>query len=456
MKKILSLITLLTLVLALGILLTSCGGISVDDVKEDTSEFLADSTDKTIEFFLDDDKALSENFKNSDEINGSKIYLDLPAGLVGGSELEFSLTTIGKDDKSSATLVLDMNGEKYSADMYHNESGIAVKGPSLFGFDDVLLINPESIGEKLLDSDLMKALGFSSENEGSELASPVWTKLLSKINIEELTEKIQKTVTPEILEEEYEGENCIVITYKIDSNTVFDVLDLLKDEAKEAMPDYKEELDNAVAEIKREFEEDSDISVEIKSVINAKTSVFAYTSIEGNVMVDDDRYEFDLITTVSENEIKTELSATVDGDKIGAEIVIEQAVEEKESIYTAKINVTEGGKSTEVASLKFTYQKDNGDFTLNISTDTPTPITLNGKIESSSSKTAVVISSVKYQNVTVDITLGIELLRNAKPMEMPEGAKDITEITEAEWLEIFEKAYTSPLGELIHRLESVA
>ena len=454
MKKILSLVTLLTLVLALGILLTSCGGISVDDVKEDTSEFLADSTDKTIEFFLNDDKALSENFKNSDEINGSKIYLDLPAGIVGPSQTGFSLTAIKGDNKSSATLLLNIEGQTYTADMYQNESGIAVSGPSLFGFDDVLLINPENITEKIFDSDLAKLFGIDKAALPDSV-SGILSSIGTGINFEEILTKIQGSVTPEIAEEDYEGQSCITVTYKIDNLTVKKVMNTLVEEIGKTFPEYEEQLPTVTAEMDKMLE-NVEFAIEIKSAINAKTSVFAYTSIAGDVKVEDDTYEFSLITTVSENEIKTVLSANLDGERTEGELVIAQTLDDKKSVYTLTVNTVENGKSTEVASLKFTYQKDNGDFTLTISTGTPTPITLNGKIESSSSKTAVVISSVKYQNVTVDITLGIEFLRNAKPMEMPEGAKDITEITEAEWLEIFEKAYTSPLGELIHRLESVA
>lgn len=460
MKKILSLILVLAMILSFALIFTSCSGsgsesesgdeaLTVEAVKENAPAAILSATEKTTANFYSDDKALADILNTPlSDINGAEVYfngesLGLPA---------FTLTAVGAEGKSSAELLLSMGGKNYTANIYQNSTGIALFGPSLLGVQDALLINPENFIEDFFASDLAKMLGISEDVfESAEMGSvaSILKDLLPKLDFAGIIEKIQKCVAPKVSTADNNGTPCILVTYTIDNATLKNVIDIIATELSEKLTDYADMINQTASDLKTQLDSAAAITVNLDFAINTADSSIAYVSLNGEVTVDGEKVEFDLTTTYTENEIKSVATVTADGETATATGTVTQKIEDGKSTYTLTGSSTMNGETETFTAATFEYTADTNAYVFTVEIPEEGSAVVKGTLLNTDSEITFAVNSFKMGPHTVDLNAGIKLLKNASVEEMPEGAKDITEITEAEWAEIMGEFTQSPLFAII-------
>ena len=455
MKKILSLILVLAMTLSLSLVFTSCFGgdeLSVDGVKENVKDTIISATEKTNDYFLGDDEALSGilNVPASD-INGAQIYFDgktfgLPA---------LTLTAAGTEDKSSMELLIGMGDQNYTANVYQNSTGIALFGPSLFGVQSALLVDPENFMDDFFSSDLAKMLGISEDMfDAPEMNSTVSSllPLLAEFDFAGIIEKIQNSVTPAVSAIDYNGTACILITYTINNETIKSVIDIIATEISQKLTDYADMINQAVTELKTQLDSTATFTASFNIAVKAADSIVAYDSFNLDVTVSGEAVSLDITTTYAENEIKTVADVTADGKTATGTLTLAQKIADGKSTYTCTLTATAEGKTETVATASFEYTANNGAYVFTFAVPMQQSLTVNGTLANTENDVTFAISSIKYGVYAFDVTASIKLLKNAEVKEMPEGAKNITEITEAEWAEIMGEFTESPLFAIISEM----
>ena len=463
MKKLLSIILVLSMLLTSCILLASCGDVRAKDVEKDAYTTISAAMQNTSESFFANDakaeKALEKALKC-----GALSFSFESDELMGGD-----LTKIGETlyvDTKNEKLVSDVSviydGKTLGALIYLDENGLKLKSESVFGSDKALALNISTLKEKLKGSTLAELIGL--DDETADQLIEVFNNLEAELeadseeNLEKAKEfynEILALCNQTVAEEKIEKTKYVVVTYTINNEALKAIIGKYAEFVGEYYPEemtaeMKAELDKSIEELDAMV----DVVLNAKLYINRKANAISKIAIDGTITSEgDEKGEIAAEINFSETEIKATASISIPNEEsMSAEVLITKEEKDGNVTYSLSADAKTGSVSIDLVKASYTYEK-NGNITLKA--DIYNDVYDRAKIELKGNM-AVTKDEVKLEFNS--LTFGEEALTfkatfSAKAMSeipaAPSDAKDVIELTEEDWMEIVEGIQNSELGKII-------
>lgn len=463
MKKILSIILVLSMLLTSCLLLISCSKVSVKDVEKDAYTTISAAMQNTSESFFeknaDAEKALEKALKcgaftlsfESDELMGGDL-----------TKISETFYVDSKNEKFVSDTSVTYNGKALCALLFLDEAGLKLKSQSILGSDKALAINVSSIKENLKGSTLAEILGLTDEDvaEIIEVINNIESEL--KSNSEENLEKAKEFYNElyalcgqTVTEEKIEKDKYVVVTYTINNEAIKAIINKYVEFMSEYYPedmteDLEEEIDAAIAEI----DETVDVAINAKLYINRKANEITKITFDGSfTSFSNEKAEINAEISFSETEIKATASASLPSEEsMSAEMLIQKEKKDGNTTYTLSIDAKTGSVQIDLLNASYTSAKD-GSITVkaDIYSDVYDRMTfeLKGKLTSAKNEMNLEFSSLKLNDETYTFKATFSAKAMSEIIASPSDAKDVMELTEDEWMEIAEEIQNSELGKII-------
>ncbi len=496
MKRIFSILLVISLLLSLATVFASCGAVSQKDMEENPQHVLSDAMTESINVFFDDKAGIGPILKKSQKMGKYTISF-ADDELMGGEITKITETIYSASDKKqfvSETKVV-YNGEEINASVYCNNAQLAVSSESIFGSDIALLFDPLTFIERFAESGLAELTGmdsdslnriietvkiandkglFDAERCGKELQE-LCNDLIDDMNMTVGTEKIENG---EGKEEEY-----IVSTYTISNSTVKKMANTLYDYAIDIVEEFIQTEDYDSNAIRAEFDEflaemdnNLDMNVSVKTYVSSKEGILYLVKMDGALTVieheyeyeyNEDTYEVESVLTNTKRtdfEIYAELRCTSDEITFRADIENDDNIKNVDAVlqkevnggnvgYKLNINVTDGAVTVKVINASYQYE-DDGDITITVNipkevAGSDIKMVLMGDVNVDADKVTLEFDSLQVGKEIYDFKLILSVEAVDSIPEFPDDAEDIVDISKDEWEKIAEDIQNSDFGRLI-------
>ncbi len=483
MKKILSVILILSMLAACLLVMSSCGKVSERDLKNDPYAVIDEAMDKSMNEFFSDEAGLGAVVKKASD--KGKYTISFAGDDILGGELTKIVETIYFDKKNNAVVSdteIVYNGETLSALIYGQKDKLALESNTLFGSSTALLFDLKTFNEKFEKSDLAELLGVDKDDikDVKELLNTLLDD--EAFDVEANQEKIEKlcnelyammdqTVSTEKIKDADGNEiKCLVSKYTVTNENLKKILKHVFDFAMEEMGDItlsdgnrdmseiREEFDEIIAEL----DENLDVDLKMSIYINSKSGALYKMTIDGNVTEKDDFNGNVVGTNCKINSemlfTDTEMSFTacveVGDETVTADVSVKKEVDGKNVKYELSAKVGSGSVEMNLINAVYEYKKD-GSITVDIklpkelsSEGIPSKITLSGNVEVEKKSAEISFNSLMLDDESFDFDLSIKIEAVDNIPQIPSGAKDIVDITEDEWAKIVEGIENGPLADI--------
>ncbi len=494
MKKLLSVLLILSMLVTSVALLASCAKVSEKDMEKDPHEVISDSLEKSMSTFFSDEAGINEVLKKV--ASKGKYTLTLEGGDLLDGELSKITSTVYVDKKANSSVIeagVVYGGETLSGTVYAdgNKNNIAVAGKDILGSDIAILFDPKTFVEKFASSALADMMGieggdidaivdsiktvFDEKKNGNEYYAEKIKELCNK-----LYEAMDLTVSAEKLEnEEGKIKEYIISTYSITNENFKEMAKLVYDFmvemaaidslAGETDPEgLKAEFDEALAEL----DKDLALDLEISLYVDAKAGNIYKIELDGTIGTRETDYEWDeelgeLVEvlgeivphdfnaelTFTENEIALDVRFNAEGQDVAIDVDLTKEAKKGNVEYELVANVTLGSVTMKLLEATYEYEK-NGDITIEIGvpaelTGEALNIKVEGHLEVEKNSAKLEIETLKAGDEVVDLGLVLSAEAVDSIPEIPADAKDVVDITESEWEKIAEGISNSKLGDII-------
>lgn len=458
MKRSLSLILVLCMLLAACFAFSSCGKVTPKDVEKNAQATMSEAMDNTTSEFFGDDIGLKEMVKSALKSGSVTLAFEGKENDIG-LDLNVSETLYcnAKDKEYVSDTTVTFDGETLNALVYVDKNGVALNSPSVLGSNKTLLLNPATLASGLEGSFLSEMLfgGDRSDEDMDQIVSLLGTinneyqKFFdkdAKENREEELNEIYALLGQTVAKESIDDVDCVAITYTITNSTVKAVADkLLADMELDA--EMKEELKTEFDEAIEELNENATLNLTVKICIGQKSNKVEKITVGGTVVILEDQpetIEINAELVFGETEIKLTGSILSPDLKGNADVTLKKETKGDNIVYSLVVNAGDGkGASVNALNVTYTYNKGNGAFVLAADVysdgDERVGASVNGTVTVNKDNAKLEITSVTVDGETVNFKLSAIFNKNASMPKVPEGAKDVVTLTEAEWEEIIEE-----------------
>ncbi|MBR2986996.1 MAG: hypothetical protein IKC63_03155 [Clostridia bacterium] len=436
MKKIVSLLLALSMIVSMLISFTSCDAFTLEDIENDPFSALSDSLKESLLRFFDDDYGIDGIV--SDALEHGSTEVSFSSELLG--EVSGVTATLYSDKKESlamASLVATLNGTPYGINAHLSQEGMILDSELLFGTSGAIAILYDSFRERFEESDLAKYLEMNKET-----IAKIKTLILSTADTveESFTEAgetvvaraneflalLKQTITAETLNDEA----CAVITYTVDNDVILAVAEKAMTLA-ELTEDEKEAMRRDLA---LDTLDSRAIDLEAKVYVSLADGYLLKASLTGSAGDKGDEtpgtLEFSL--TFSDEKIALVGSYTADGEPVSMESAIHKTVGDINTRYTFSTTTKIKGKEFTVSPLSFSYNRENRTFKLTLDM-LAGEATLKGAISSSRKEAKIAITDMEMGLISLSFDLSVTFRKGVDVPEAPENTRDIVDMTEAEW-----------------------
>ena len=465
MKKLLSLLLVLSMILTSTVLFSSCSRVSEKDLEKEAADTIKTAASKSVTEFFDMNEDLFE--AAAEAFKGGSVSLSLGGGeaIFGGALGEISETIYFDEDgeKIVSDTEVDIDGEKYSLRLYADDKSIVAGSDNLFGSKKAFSLSLEDLADQLDGSALLEYIGMSQSElvELTELAESI-DKMLSEEkkeaeDIEQIINDALAELEPETDTEDIETADgdvaCRTVTYTLNKSNIKAAAEIL---IKGLMPkgDARDEAIDALDDM---FDEDQTFSAEIKAAVAKKGGRLVMLEMKSKTgySVSGDGYYYErhedstMTLLFGETEISCKIKSKgeyTDSYSETREHTEEYAVkltkEDDGDKVKYKLTAKEDGEAVVTGTL--TYTKDSGKLKLTVDSYGDT-FALEGKITGDKKKATVEVSSVTMDDVTVDLDIKLTFDAEAKMPAKPSNAKDILDMDEDDIEALLEDMENSPL-----------
>lgn len=471
MKKLLSVMLVLSMILASISLLTSCGKVSVKDIEKDAYTTITAAMQNTSESFFED-SAKTERVLN-DALKCGAFSLsfendELHLGALKVGKISETLYVDSKNEKYVSDTSVTLDGKNLGALLFLDKNGIKLKSDSILGSDKALELNIASLKNDLKGSQLAKTLGIS-DDDVTEVIEFIETleKELKKDKKEKLEKikdfynEIYALCNQTATEEKIEKNKYVVVTHTLNNQTLTAVLnkcvEFISEYSPESMTeDLKTSLDEAIANI----DESVEIFICSKTYINQKENRVDKIVLDGSVKNKentDGEAKISAEITFSDAQIKVKAGAEITkGESVSVELTLNKEKTKESTTYSLSVKADTG--SVEIDLLNATYTQAT-DGNIKLKADVYNGVYDRAKLELSG-KLEVTKAEIKleFNSITVnEDTYKFKLMLGAKAISeipaAPENAKDVVKLTEEELAEILGEIQSSELGKLLAGIE---
>ncbi len=488
MKKILSFLLVLCMLVSCCVAFTSCDSIDAKAVEKDPQAALDDATSNRMEEFFSDDAGMGRIIYEA--MRSGSLSLDFQGGKdIWGKDIGINETIYfnQKKDKYVSDTTVTWDEETISARIFVDENGIGFNSESILGNNDTLLVNFSTLAEQFKTSALKDMLDVSSSEMAElqktlDLLNEEYAKLFSEESRKEAEEKskelineiyalLEQTVSEEKLEKGDASLDCVSITYSITNETIKELLKKLKTEIEEVVEDKEDvvtvmhTLDEAIKSI----DDTVDINMSLKVYLNKKNTMLEQISFNGTCILPQDskigsaasldKLSLNLDLTFDDNEITLTGDAKFGDKKFDVNASLVKEVKDRKVSYKLTVNAGDGkGATVNFINAEYAYDKKSGD--LQISADIYSEgterinISLAGSLEVTKSVAKLQFNKLQYSDEDTEKTykfnFAVTFTKSAVMPELPKDAKDIVTMTELEWDALMEDfTENSVLGKLL-------
>ncbi|MBQ8388094.1 MAG: hypothetical protein IJX46_04145 [Clostridia bacterium] len=482
MKKLLSVILAMAMLLSMSVVFTSCGdgetpveAVNPEDIKKNPVKYLGESFNKATEGFMSDDAGIDEIVAGA--LNGGSVNVKWEATeaikeMTGMPQLGIDETLyFGKDFSSLVSdTKLNVAGEEYTAMLYITTSLMAIGGSAIGG--DTYKLDVFNFDKEFADSSLAELLG----EEFVEMYSAMLGEMESffdqlegqaNMTMEEYQKRINRYISA-LKQTVTVSDDSVVISYVIDGDSI----EALVKEVLKDMPDdeNKAMIEESLPQIGASFDM---LGLSMKLDINVSVKTGAVSSIKlygsfGSVATTGGKAEIEAKVTFSADAIKAALEVEFQGETLGVYFDMDKKTEGDSVVYTAKLNVKapagvlgELARDYDILKVTYTYDKKSGNFELKAgitgfvseydeiagkieNSTQEISANLKGSIKKNGESATITLDSVGAMGVSIDIGAAITFNKTATAPAIPENAKDILDITQAD----LEKLMESPIFQL--------
>ncbi|MBQ8416737.1 MAG: hypothetical protein IJX13_07590 [Clostridia bacterium] len=496
MKKILSLLLALTMLLTLG--LTSCSspagegggeqgaGIKLEDAVSKPNTVLNQALLNTgNEFFTDEtgvDAVASEAMKG------------------GSVSISFSGKTVLEGSgisKITETIYANSTAKKYVADtkiemekdaalddlalrLFIDKDGIALQSENeeMLGINGTYKLNLESFINGFKQSPIKDMAGLddamAQETVDTLKEIKAFYDLLFTAPDTYEAEAEGNDVLKALIKTETKEENgSIVITLTINNQTLEAYYEKLADSEQAAevydkimalyatlgafegyvgdMPSYEESHDFMINQMNA-----MTINLTAKFSINAAKGTLTAFDLSGTIAPKEggESVNMSLSFKATDSAITVEAKASADEESFDIKFSVNKAVKDSTTTYTLALDLTQGGEKITPFKIKYAYTKSSGALALtldayNADIDETASMTLKGTVTANKDNAAIEFTSVTAEDVTVNFNLTVAFKKNATMPTVPANAKDLSKMSKAEWEALGESIGNSMLGQMM-------
>ena len=462
MKKLLSILLVLSMLFAIGACFTSCDALSIEDVKNNPVNALWEAEKLAWERFANDDYGIEGVV--TDTLKGGSIELAFAqeALLGAGTAIKATLYT---GDKQAASLLYTEGGKSYTADIFSDENGIIVDIPDLLGGKAVGVFY-NTLKEKLADSALAEMMELPPEAAAELVSMLDEYKATIEASMKDSIEDAEKTANEyldlmkkEITEETVGDELCAVITLTLDNEVLGDVIE----KAVNSLELSEEEKATLLAQFDiNALNEMLSLDVTVKAYIalsDGRLVKFVYggemmpVSDKSARMAAPEEIGFDITLSFTDTAITASGTVTANGESATVSCNLNKTVEEEKSIYTLSASIGAEGVSETIDVLKYTFNKADKTFSLKTEIEGETVI-VKGNVSSTKTTAKIAITEIRAGSIGVELDLSLTFNKDAKAPDAPTDALDVVELTAEEWQSLMTTVQESPLFALIESLLS--
>ena len=464
MKKILSLVLVLCMLVTSCVLFSSCAKVNTKDIEKNPQATLNEAFENMSSDFFTDDADMGKVIKKALESGAVTLSFE-SEDLMGGMLTKISETVYmnEKDKKIVSDTAVTMGGEELAARIFFDKSGIAINSEAILGSNKTLAIKLATLSEKLENSFLATMMELEAEDMAEVKDTIEQIKIAYESGFEEDKKEAEKfanelykllgqTVSTETVElPDGKKVKCAVASYSITNDT----LEAFLKKAYEKYAPDDADADEAVGEMLASLDEAIELNVTAKVYINQKTNKVVKMGIGGSVTakeVDETAtLALDLLFTDKEITVSLDVTDIEEPVSIDAKLTKEEA--DGTVTYKLSVDATSGSVTVNGINASYSYTKKTGDIALNLDIyndgDERIAIELKGKITVTKDEAKIEFTSLKFADTTVAFKLTVGFKATAEIPEVPTDAKDVMDLTEEDWTEIMTEFQGSKLGSLI-------
>ena len=495
MKKILSLVLTLCIILMSCALLSSCSGKSVKakDVEKDAAAVLSDVLENTGNQFFTDDAKLSDIIEKSAKGGSFSVIFESESLLGDISSINETIYMNGKDKEFVSDTVVKYDGQDLAARIFLDKTGLLFNSNAILGSDKTLALNFATLTEKFSDSVLADMLYIPEESRAEveemlEILKGEYEKFFSEdmaeqglAKMNEFLALLKQSVTEAKVSTPDGEKKCVVVSYVINNETITDYINKAIDENYDtivsANPESAETMREDIDEALKQMNETVQIDLRLDLNINKKAGVLASVVLSGDCKVTDEyteeseNYTVNASAVFGDTKIAFDLDMACGAEAVGGEFVITKSEADGVITYDAAVSAYEtdedGKTNTQTPfSLKYAYTKDTGAFTLTVTTEeqtyvfgepvgdpVKTTIKLGGIVKVEKDSAHIEFNTVSFEDFSISFRLAFIFNKNADIPARPTDAIDVVNMTEEQFAEIMTEFSESPLGKIIADLE---
>ncbi len=454
----------------------SCNQVSESAVEKKPAEILSDAISNTFSDFFEEDLGIAKVLEKAKDKSSVNIYFE-SEDLLGGDVTGIGATLYS--DVKNSSYVLNANalykGETLSASAYANKKGFTVAGKSIFGTDDAYTLNFDSFMTNFKGSELANQLSIDDEDIDSVI------KYVEKLE-EDISASVKKnekkykdmmdnicalleqnSSTEEIEDLDGEKIKCIVASYNITNDTFKAAFAHALEVTYGDLETAEKMLEGSVDEIFDDLADEMELNLTAKLYINKKTNKIAKIAVDGKVVSFSTDYFTEEVTkteasvnaelAISDTKMVLSASAGPEGDVYKVKVELNKEKEGKNVTYSLSVDVGQGSAMKTILSGSVAFTED-GKLTvkgaIRITEGIKYEVELNGTFKTTSNSVAFEFTSVKFDDMTVTFKLGIEISSKVSMPKVPSGAKDVLDLTEADWEKIGEDIENSDFAKIFN------
>ncbi len=475
MKKLLSLALVLCMLASLCAVFASCDEVSKKDVTKKPTEVLSEAMSNTYSDFFNDDLGISKVFNKLTDKNSVKVYFE--SDDLMGRDLTRIGATIYSDIKNQKYILeaeAKYKGDPLTALAYLDSKSVTVAGKSIFGNDNAYMLDFSTFTEKFKDSALAGMMDQATLDQLTTILDGFKSSISdsaaeSQKQYIEMMDHVYSLLKQTVSEEEITiGDNkikCVVVSYTIDNETLKAVVKYVLETTYEDLSTVESLYGQSFDEMLNEIDKSVTIDLDAKIYLNKKNNQMVKIALTGQIeeLETDDVDDRDADPADKAN-ITVDILFSADRIALNAEIKSEETytidlelkkeTEGKNVSYILKADAGTGSTSMTIinASVKFA---EDGKFTVNADVPadeammTRTEIALEGTYKTTKDSVAFEFTSLKFASATIRFKLGIEISANPEIPATPTDAKDVLDLTSAEWEALGQSIMDSDLGKII-------
>ncbi len=459
MKKLLSVLLVVCMLISTCVLFTSCAKVNVKDVEKNPYQTITEASMKTTAQFFTDDANISKAINKTSKNGAITISLESKTllGEIGINKISDTIYMNTENQKYVNDIFVNYNNQDLAARLFIDKDGILINSEDILNNANTYGIYPETLAQKFKTS-VWATTVFAGQNldeivESLEEFRDSYKKVFeNEVDVEAEFIKITGLLNQQLSEEKIDKNKYIVISYTISNQTIKAVLNEYKDDFKDA------DLD--VNDLIEEIDDNAIIDLTVNRYLNKKTGLFDLDTINGSITAKTDgensKADIEANITYGTNSINFNLKGINGDDEYKASAILTKENTDATVKYSLTVSTSENDEKTEKNPFTYTYTKESGDFTLEvdldgfeIADDINGKITIAGNVKGTDDTAEIAIKSIKHEDITLSLDFTVKFDSKATMPEKPTDAKDVIDMTEDDLTNVLNGIQTSKLGKAL-------